>query len=164
VAELSRVLTLPPLGNAVAEGMNGPDREVVTNTFAASPLSLRLHESIKTFCRSFVTATLVVVHASKTRSSYDREARLDWSQVYGVELPKWEELVVGAIVGVVELVDCLPVSRVEPSPWVEGRICWVLSNPRSFADPALYRGAQGLFDVPDALIATEFNFSTRENG
>ena len=93
-----------------------------------------------------------MIHASKTRSSYDREAQVDWLKVYGVVIPKWQEMVVGAIVGVVELVDCLPVSGVEPSTWVEGPVCWVLANPRAFTDPALYRGAQGLFELPDSIL------------
>jgi hypothetical protein len=47
----------------------------------------------------------LLIHASKTRTSYDREAQVDWLKVYGVVIPRWEELVVEAIVGVVELVD-----------------------------------------------------------
>jgi hypothetical protein len=94
----------------------------------------------------------LLIHASKTRSSYDREALVDWAKVYGVALPRWEELVAGALVGVVELVDCVPASRVDPSPWVEGPICWVLANPRPFAATLTYRGAQGLFEVSDEMI------------
>jgi len=93
----------------------------------------------------------LLIHASKTRSSYDREATLDWEKMYAVALPKWEELVVGAIVGVVELVDCLPASRVDPSPWVEGPVCWVLANPRAFVEPVSYRGVQGLFEIREDL-------------
>jgi hypothetical protein len=89
----------------------------------------------------------LLIHASKTRSSYDREAKLDWLKVYGVALSRWEDLVTGAIVGVVDLVDCLPASQVSPSRWVEGPVCWVLENPRSFPEAVPYRGAQGLFDI-----------------
>jgi hypothetical protein len=96
-----------------------------------------------------------LIHASKTRSSYDREARLDWSKLYGVALPKWEELVVGAIVGVVEVVECLPASQVDPGPWVEGPVCWILANPRAFSNPKALRGAQGLFGVHDQAIPVE---------
>jgi hypothetical protein len=96
----------------------------------------------------------LLIHASKTKSSYDREARLDWLKVYGVELPKWEELVAGAILGVVELVDCLQVSGVGPSRWVEGPVCWVLADPRAYAAPISFRGAQGLFEVPNSILET----------
>ena len=94
----------------------------------------------------------LLIHASKTRSSYDREAQIDWEKVYGVALPPWDELMFGALVGVVELVDCLPVSQVTASPWVEGPVCWVMSNPRAFTSPVPLRGAQGLFEVEDDTI------------
>jgi hypothetical protein len=97
----------------------------------------------------------LLIHASKTKTSYDREAKLDWLKVYEVDLPTWEELTVGALVGVVELVDCLPVSQVAPSPWVEGPVCWVLANPRLFSGNLPYRGVQGLFDVPEELTEVE---------
>ena len=80
-----------------------------------------------------------LIHASKTRSSYDREAKLDWDKVCGVKLPPWEEMVTGAILGVVELVDCLPASSVAASPWVEGPVCSVLAKPRAFAEPVAWR-------------------------
>jgi hypothetical protein len=99
----------------------------------------------------------LLIHASNTRSSYDRAARLDWSAIYGVTLPKWEELVVGAIVGVVELVNCLPASQVEPSTGVEGPVCWVLANPRAFSNPITLRGAQGPFVVYEQAIPVEVN-------
>ena len=98
----------------------------------------------------------LLIHASKTRSSYDREAQLDWEKLYGVALPPWEELVIGALLGVVELVDCLPASRVDQSPWVEGPACWVLRNPLAFTKPISLRGMQGLFDVIDEVIPSEF--------
>jgi hypothetical protein len=58
---------------------------------------------------------------------------------------------------VVDLVDCLQVSQVDPCPWVEGPVCWVLSNPRVFGEPIPYRGAQGLFDVKDEVILHKQN-------
>ncbi len=93
----------------------------------------------------------LLIHASKTRKSYDSLAELDWEKVYGVELPKWEELVTGSLVGVVEVVDCLPASEATPSPWVQGPMCWVLANPRAFTEPVAYRGAQGLFEVGETV-------------
>ena len=97
----------------------------------------------------------LLIHTSKKKATYDREAKHDWLKLYGVVLPPWHELPTGAIVGVVKLVDCLQASQVDPSPWVEGPVCWVLANPRSFSEPVPYRGAQGLFDVPDELIHSE---------
>jgi hypothetical protein len=91
----------------------------------------------------------LLIHASKTRLSYDREAQIDWQKVYGVALPKWEEMSTGVLLGIVDLIECLPASQANSSPWVEGPICWVLSNPRVFSDPISYRGAQGLFEVSE---------------
>jgi hypothetical protein len=99
----------------------------------------------------------LLIHASKTRSSYDREAQIDWVKVYGVALPPWEELTVGALLGIVDLIDCLPTEGVDSSPWVEGPLCWVLANPRPFPEPVSLRGMQGLFDVSDELIPVEFH-------
>jgi hypothetical protein len=84
----------------------------------------------------------------------------------------------GALLGVVELVDCRPVesfphdeigairrpaSKVASARyfWTErdmgnyapGRFGWVLASPRRFATPIPYRGAQGLFDVPADVVA-----------
>jgi hypothetical protein len=86
---------------------------------------------------------LLLIHSSKTRSSYDREALVDWENVYGVKLPPWEEMVVGALVGVVELVDCAPALEAAPSPWVEGPACWVLANPRAFLKVCLIGERKG---------------------
>ena len=41
------------------------------------------------------------------------------------------------------------------SPHAEGPYLWVLGNPRRFAEPIFYRGKQGLFDVPEAMIADQ---------
>ena len=97
-----------------------------------------------------------LVHASKCRASYDQEKPLDWKAMYGVELPPWEELVTGAVVGVVDLVDCVsPTSSraIRLNPWTEGPVCWVLANPRPLPQPVPFRGAQLLFEVPDELVS-----------
>ncbi len=97
----------------------------------------------------------LLVHASKSRASYDREKTLDWKTLYGVDLPPWEELVTGAVVGVVDVVDCVsPTSSraIRLNPWTEGPVCWVLANPRPLAQPVSFRGAQLLFEVADELI------------
>ena len=97
----------------------------------------------------------ILVHASKSRASYDREKKLDWKALYGVDLPPWEELITGAIVGVVDVVDCVsPTSSraIRLNPWTEGPVCWVLANPRPLPKPVPFRGAQLLFEVPDGVI------------
>lgn len=94
----------------------------------------------------------LLIHASKSRASYDREKLFDWRGVYGVEMPPWESLVTGAIIGVADLVDCVPIGQVRPTPWTEGPWCWVLENPQTFAEPIPFRGMQGLFEAPDGIL------------
>jgi hypothetical protein len=65
----------------------------------------------------------LLIHASKNRATYDQEAKRDWEAIYGIALPRLEELTFGAVIGAVELVDCQPVSRIDSSPWVEGPVC-----------------------------------------
>lgn len=103
----------------------------------------------------------LAIHASKTRDSYDAQNAAAWLTLFGVELPAWEDLATGAIVGVVDLVDCVQVPVGVPgyvpgrgkSPWAQGPWLWVVENPRPLAKPVPYRGAQGLFNVPDKLVA-----------
>lgn len=90
-------------------------------------------------------------------------------------------LPLGAIVGRVDVVECYPTSDVEigsadrppevvpgVSPRVRtlvigpterafgdyrrGRWAWLCDNPVRFETPVPYRGHQGLFDVPDAVL------------
>jgi len=87
----------------------------------------------------------LLVHAGKARWPVD---------VFpdGSPIPPEALAVAGAIVGVVEVVDCLPVAELA-DPWASGPWCWVLANARAFARPIPYRGRQNLFPVPDELVA-----------
>ena len=61
-----------------------------------------------------------------------------------------EDCVFGAILGVVELVDC---TLEQASPWHLGDCCgWYLANPRRFETPVPYKGQLRLFDVPEHLL------------
>jgi hypothetical protein len=62
------------------------------------------------------------------------------------------DFVLGAVVGIVELVD---VVRDHPSQWAEeGAWHWLLMRPQRFPDPIPMRGALGLFmvDIPETLL------------
>lgn len=41
------------------------------------------------------------------------------------------------------------------NPHVEGRYCMVLEDVRKFPEPIKYRGQQGLFEVPDSVVAEQ---------
>lgn len=60
----------------------------------------------------------------------------------------------GKIVGMVELVNCyLPDME---NPWAEpGMWHWLLEDPLPFPEPIPYRGHQGLFEIPDELVAAQ---------
>jgi hypothetical protein len=95
----------------------------------------------------------LLIHAGKSRQWLEGDN-------YGIPLTK---MVFGAIVGIVEVVDCFHamLSRAASEkrhPWlaghqhVEGPFCHVYGSARKFAEPIPYRGAQGMFNVPDELV------------
>jgi len=68
----------------------------------------------------------------------------------GVTVPEPDELTYGAIIGVVDLVDCVQGIK---SPWAfKGHWHWVLENPRP-VEPIPLRGQLGLFDLPTKVKA-----------
>ena len=61
-----------------------------------------------------------------------------------------DELSTGAIVGSVEIVDCIRGSK---SKWANrGQWHWVLKNPRVLAKPIPFKGALGFIRVPDRIL------------
>ncbi len=97
----------------------------------------------------------VAIHAAKgmTRDEYDsfyfmiRENSELWKAAQG--LPSFERLTRGAILGTVEIVDCVKTSD---SPWFFGAFGFVLRNPRLLVEPIEWRGALGYWDVPTDII------------
>jgi len=69
-------------------------------------------------------------------------------------LPPLEQLAFGAVIGVVELREVMPLESVHPGPFVEGPECWILAEPRAFARPVPCRGMPGLFEVPGLIQRT----------
>lgn len=68
--------------------------------------------------------------------------------------PSVEQLVFGAILGSVDLVDCLFLSddRVDyDDPYCIGPICWILANPKPLARPYPIGGKQGLWNIPSEV-------------
>lgn len=72
--------------------------------------------------------------------------------------------VFGAILGIANVIDCLPISEIEDGkhderyPWIqyhrhtEGPCCVVLTDCKRFAEPIPYRGKQGLFPILEADV------------
>jgi len=89
----------------------------------------------------------LAIHAGK---SFDREA-LAFIKNSGVDVPDDDDLVFGAVIGFVDIVDCRKGVR---SRWaMRQHWHWVLSRPRPI-DPVPLRGRLGLFNVDDELLRT----------
>lgn len=102
----------------------------------------------------------IAIHASKSKKSYDDMPPEIWRVDYGCELPKWDTLPIGCLVGVATFTRCFDfynpddeknISEQEMK-WACGPLCWVLKDVIPFKVPMPYRGAQGLFEVPDSII------------
>lgn len=89
----------------------------------------------------------VLIHAGKSRKRLGDEGNAFPT------MPAYDDLPFGAIIGVVDLVDCVPVADVADEPFAEGPWCWILANPCAFDVPIPYCGALGLFGVPESVIA-----------
>ncbi len=104
----------------------------------------------------------LLIHAGKS---------LQWLRPGNRE--SFPEMAFGAIVGVAKLIDCIAAppglggrpqisaDDAERYPWLrshfhtEGPWCWILQDAQRFESPITYRGAQGLFEIPDATVARE---------
>ncbi len=97
----------------------------------------------------------MALHAGRSMEPNDIDAFFEFIQNRGLSGP-WvtrdmvDRLPRGAIVGVVDIVDCV---RVSTSPWFEGPYGFVLANPRPIA-PIPFRGAQKFFELPVDVLST----------
>jgi hypothetical protein len=109
----------------------------------------------------------LLIHAAKTRAG---EAELITGRYYLTmrqalrkhDYVRFCELPFGAIIGMVDLVDCIPTESVWPrltngeeafGNFGPGRFAWRAENPRLFREPITFKGSQGFFNVPDELVA-----------
>ena len=111
----------------------------------------------------------LLLHAGKSRDWMRLSSSGAFEEQYGLPVG---DMAFGALVGIVELAGMFRtntralslVGRIPPAartrwPWLtshehaEGPHCLVLENIRRFVEPIPCRGMQGLFDVPDELVA-----------
>lgn len=86
---------------------------------------------------------LLLVHAG----------RQPWSGAYDMpECPALKSLPYGAIVGGVDVVDCVPVEQVAGDRFASGPWCWKLANAWLIEKPVPMLGKLGMFDVPAEII------------
>jgi hypothetical protein len=77
------------------------------------------------------------------------EALAEFERKHDVKLPPQEELALGAILGVVDLIDCVQLDPDSPQhasdPWAIGPWLWLLDKPKAFTEPIPARGQLGLW-------------------
>src|SRR4051794_10971425 len=88
----------------------------------------------------------LVIHASKSR----RYLAGDYAELLP-GLPPVEQLDFGALVGVVEVMGCVPLAEVEGAPFAVGPGCWLLAGARPIR-PVPFKGQVAPFNVPDQLV------------
>ncbi len=105
----------------------------------------------------------LAIHAAKRPVSIEEKGLIYLWACRGLVPAEWidEPPPFGAILAVVELAECRLIPRTV-EPWFEkekqfgnyalGRWAWITRNLRPLAKPVPWRGAQGLFEVPDSLL------------
>ena len=95
----------------------------------------------------------LLIHASK---NYDREGYFWITQKFGnIFNPEWDkppDFTFGAIVGKVDMSDCV---QAYDSPWFFGPYGFIFRDAFEFIDPIPYKGQLGIFEVPDSVIGLE---------
>jgi ASCH domain len=81
------------------------------------------------------------IHASQSLAEFAR----DYSTLMP-DLPPREELVLGAVIGIVDLVDIRPFEEVQDDPFAEGPWCWITANPQPI-EPIPMPGRLQLFEI-----------------
>ncbi|HET6983776.1 MAG TPA: ASCH domain-containing protein [Myxococcaceae bacterium] len=73
-----------------------------------------------------------------------------------------DDVQLGAIIGVVEVVDC---TQEKTSAWhEEGSWGWYLARPRRFKKPIPMKGQRGLFEVLERKVAAQLGSTGRKRG
>ena len=111
----------------------------------------------------------LLIHAGKNQGWLEIEPGDDgkpWDANYEIPLASMQ---FGAVVATCNLIDCLRIDRIEAGqydkqyPWLRehqhasGTWCFVLADVVRLPNPIPWRGAQGLWDIPDLefIAATE---------
>jgi hypothetical protein len=92
----------------------------------------------------------ILIHAGKTR----KNMRRIYGQPLFPEAPDEDSLVFGAVVGGVEIIDCVPVEEVADERFAFGPWCWLLRNPWLLAHPLPMAGKLRLFESPNNMAAS----------
>lgn len=96
----------------------------------------------------------IAVHAAKgmKRDEYDSAVEFILNANPAMkrgDVPKFDEMVLGAIVGTVKITDCVKESD---SPWFMGDYGFCLQERGALSEPIHCKGALGFWDVPAGLL------------
>lgn len=83
----------------------------------------------------------LLIHAGSSRQALGR------GRFLFPTLPPDDCLHFGKIIGLVDLVDVVPLNRVAGQPHAEGPWCWIVANPVAFPRPVRIPGRLMLFPV-----------------
>jgi hypothetical protein len=94
---------------------------------------------------------LTAIHTSGKvyRDEYDSAKWFVERRGIEIELPAPGDLVCSAIIGIVDIVDCVTQSS---SPWFVGEHGFVLVDPKPLTEPIRCGGMLGFWDVPVEIL------------
>lgn len=97
----------------------------------------------------------LAIHAAKLADRLDA-GTLAELELRGIAIPPADTLAYGAIIGIVNVVDCVAFEDLPPAladdPFASGPFCWILADARILT-PIPCRGQLGLWEAP-ATMAT----------
>jgi activating signal cointegrator 1 len=98
----------------------------------------------------------IAIHAAKKPDELDA-ATIEELKDRGIVLPPAAKLVYGAVIGIVDLVDCVPYEQLPAAladdPFASpGAICWIFSNARMVDPPFRIGGKLGLWEFDESLL------------
>jgi len=91
----------------------------------------------------------IVIHAAKSFNKDHYRFLRDEIGIFLEFLPLPAEFVHGALIGEVDIVDCV---TSHTSRWFTGKYGFVLANAKEYAEPIPYRGMPKVFEVPDDIV------------
>jgi hypothetical protein len=95
----------------------------------------------------------IVIHAGKSKQTLHG---VNFLRELGYVVEEMGQLNVGLAIGVVKLIECMPLDELPArhrEHWsAEGPLCWPLVDPKPFHLPFVWSGGIGLFDVSTPAV------------
>jgi hypothetical protein len=94
----------------------------------------------------------IAIHAGAgmTRAEYEEGCKSILRRKPKIKIPAYEDLVRSAIIGTVEIVDCVEETH---STWFTGDKGFVLAHPKKLPKPIKCKGALKFWDVPKNIVS-----------